>query len=164
MFENAEKFYIEFAENTEVWLIRLMFMLEVNKMEALYQKENAPPVFIKTVNEFGLVYKVQLTELYKGKVPKLKTTFSESEKSAVWDVILSDNGATCLAVMLIASSGETRLAHLLDSEKVKSFPILLKTYDSLGFVKAYRYHPKFVDDIIPMLRKSGVLDGKYFQK
>jgi len=143
------RFSYEIERNPSETMRKLLVTLEINKIEAQYQRDDQPPIFRKTVDAIGLVDSFFIQPQYAGKVPRPKVIFSTEDYRGlqqmfheVGDIRMEMN------VMLGVSLGE--------SEMYKTFPelyeksaLILRTVDEWGLVATYRGNPPPGLRIIP---------------
>lgn len=132
--------FIEKLENeTDVYLTRFLFTLEVNKIEALLQKEGSPVIFRKEVDEFGLILRVIVREPYNKIIINPSDNeyiFSNEEIDNLLAMIETEQGQRRLFLMLRLNIEETDALDKLPDDFLNAGPVILKEYDEFGLIKS----------------------------
>ncbi|MEM5798162.1 MAG: hypothetical protein QXG26_02055 [Candidatus Aenigmatarchaeota archaeon] len=118
----------------EKYIDNYLLTLELNKIEAKMQKNDAPPIFTRYTDELGVAFDFTVNEPYKGMV-HVREVYTEQERKFILDVIKIDKIKEHL---LTLDYLKTAKRFRTDSENVPDF--LIST-DESGFVIDYKLNP-----------------------
>ncbi len=142
--------YVErFQENPRLYLDRLLTTIEINKVEALYQRDNQPPIFRKQFDELGLVTDFSINPQYHNIVPLPVTEFSDEDYQRLTSRMVGEDFSKLneddirfyegLELMLIIGRVEDLyLSRIPDDVFFNKRIFISKTYDEDGFPIAYQ--------------------------
>lgn len=143
MTENGEKlmdylledFFI-LAEDNTAYLDRLLLTLEINKIEAKYQKSDKPNLFIKELDEFGLVKNFTKNSKSTVTVPTPRREFTADEMSRILDELEREPEKMKALNAMIRMGLIERKIYSIDNQTGK--PVFIKKYDEGGFAMSYQ--------------------------
>ena len=154
-----EEYVERFQENPRLYLDRLLTTIEINKVEALYQRDNQTPIFRKQFDELGLVTDFSINPQYHNIVPLPVTEFSDEDYQRITSRMIGEDFSKLseddtrfyerLGVMLMVGQLEDRLlSPFSDHEIFNRGVCILKTCDEDGFPTAYQLnaHVKRMDN------------------
>lgn len=136
--DNLEEF-TEKLKNDD-YMAHFLLTLEINKIEAAHQKSDQPMIFLKELDQDGVVATFTVNPTYKGRVPAPKTDFTEEEVCRLRDHLLANELMIVkLAVMLTIGNLEyVFLSMLSPEEHGGATPPFLKQFDDFGISTAYK--------------------------
>jgi hypothetical protein len=122
-------------------MVDFLTTLEINKIEAVYQKPDQPTIFLKRLDDYGIVREFSLNPIYAGQVPEIKTTFSQEDADFLSDLLNDPSMVLRLVVMLAQGGLESVLLDMSDADgRETRTPFFSKTFDEHGFPLAYAFN------------------------
>lgn len=116
---------------------RVLNTLEVNKIEVRYQDYDKPRIFLKELDEFGLVLSVAVNPSYDDTIPLPKSEFTRDERREISRLLRKIDPAfivfllTCqMEKVIFATVAEVTLADIT--------PPLKKKFNERGFPSTYQ--------------------------
>ena len=133
---------------------RFVLTLELNKIEALHQNYDRPTIFVKTLDEDGLVVQFTKNPLYGDAVPSPRDLIPTDEMDLLIEKLPTQKMLDALDVMIVTGQIEAMcLSQLSLPEQAATVPVLGKQFNELGIPSAYRMNwpATFVDDVTPVV-------------
>jgi hypothetical protein len=116
-----------------------LLTLELNKLESQYQKPDQPVLFLKEVDEIGIVTRAELNPLYVGKVPGFIPEHSFEAAAEAIAHFFNKTYYKRLSVMLSVNQIEKVFFEGIPKEERRKMPPFIdKQFDQFGFPTTYR--------------------------
>lgn len=141
---------IEFLEqNPEFYVPRLMYTLELNRIEANVQGENNPAIFRKEFDEMGLIKKLHVRQPYGSVINPPKESYTNQEVDSVFEYFETDESAqSLLNVMLMINQLEGRMMACFPDSELDKGPIFIRKVNRFGVPTSYRLTGKQDFDLL----------------
>lgn len=125
--------------NDHAYQARFLLTLELNKIEAAHQKYEQPMIFLRTLDEFGVVECYRINPTYRGKVPNPPEFISRKDGLAVIEHLSDENIVKRLAVMITVGGLEEFFFRALPQDEFeRTTPPFRKTFDEYGLPVEYQ--------------------------
>lgn len=120
------------------YLKKFMTTLEINKIEAGFQAPMLPMIFLKRVDEYGVVQSFSVNPNYGGMIPLPKSEFTVAEARALLDSFQDPDRFTVLKVVVMVGHLEhDMLPQLIEMNGNMTRHLILKQFDEYGMPTAY---------------------------
>lgn len=125
------------------YLAKFMTTLEGNKIESGYQAPMLPMIFLKKIDEYGVVESYEPNPIYGNMIPMPKTNFTVEEADTLLKSCNANKRLKALRVFVTVGHLEhTMLPTLIDWNGNTACPLILKQFDKDGIPIAYALNAK----------------------
>lgn len=114
-----------------------LFMLEVNKLESRYQKDDKPMIFLKRFDEVGVINGFDLNPTYNNQIPSPQDEFDVLALEAGLELI--EQRPEDVEMLLTTNLIESGIFKGKTMEEMKELrPLILRQCDARGLPTAYK--------------------------